>query len=90
MDEIKTEDFLKYIKSLKAPETLEEVKEVIKNDHWINLSCEITANINALIGLLVDKGIITMKEYEEAYEKSKEMVINLTALKYLNDSKGRS
>ena len=85
MNEIKTEDFLKYIESLKAPETLEEVKEVIKNDHWINLSLEMTANINALIDLLVDKGIITMKEYEEAYEKSKETILDLIAKKYLNN-----
>ena len=85
MDEIKTEDFLKYIESLKSPETLEEVKEFCKNDHWINLSIGITANINALIDLLIDKGIITSKEYEEAYEKSKETVLDLVAKKYLNN-----
>ncbi len=85
MDEIKTEDFLKYIESLKAPETLEEVKEFCKNDHRINLSIEMTANINALIELLVDKGIITSKEYEDAYEKSKETVLDLIAKKYLNN-----
>ena len=85
MSEIDTEEFFKHIETLKRPETLEEVKEVIANDYLTSMSVEVTANINALMMILIDKGFMTMEEYQKYYEDSKEAVITLTAQKFLNE-----
>lgn len=50
----------------------EEYLNLLKKDNTVVQNVETIANLNTIIHILIDKNLITEKEYSELYEKSKE------------------
>ena len=62
-----------------TPSTIEEAEEFIKKDDEAYKGIILAANINAIIKLLINKGIITEEQYNTWYKVSEQACLRVAA-----------
>ena len=67
------------------PKTVEEAKEMIKKDQTQYAAIITAANINALIQILINKGILTKEEFVTWYNASEEACLQVAAEKIMKE-----
>ncbi len=70
------------------PSTIEEAEEMIKKDPAQYAAIVASANINALIQILINKGIITKEEFLTWYNASEEVCLRAAAEKVMEILEG--
>ncbi len=69
------------------PSTIEEAEEAIKKDDEAYKAIVTAANINAIVQLLIHKGIITQEQYTTWYKASEEACLRTAAEAVLKEIK---
>jgi len=70
------------------PKTVKEAEEMIKKDPAQYAAIVASANINALIQILINKGIITKEEFITWYNASEEVCLRAAAEKVMKILQG--